>query len=94
MHTKVCRPGHGKKRRYIFPRDFVLHSLRRTCLTRLGEAGADAFTMMKLAGHASVTISQRYVHPPGETAQLVFDRLETPTGVRGERPAGKVAAFF
>jgi hypothetical protein len=50
--------------------------------------------MMKLAGHSSVTISRRYVHPTGEMAQLVFDRLETPTGVRGKRPAGKVAAFF
>ncbi|MHB8390226.1 MAG: tyrosine-type recombinase/integrase [Acidobacteriaceae bacterium] len=77
MHTKVCRPGQGKKRRYLFPRDFVLHSLRHTCLTRQGEAGADAFTIMKLAGHSSVTVSQRYVHPTGETVQLAFDRLET-----------------
>jgi integrase len=29
--------------------DFVLHSLRHTFGTRLGEAGADAFTIMKLA---------------------------------------------
>ena len=39
-------------------------------------AGADAFTIMKLAGHSNVTISQRYEHPTGETVQLVFDRLE------------------
>jgi integrase len=76
MHAKVCRPGTGKKRRYFFPKPFVLHSLRHTCLTRLGEAGADAFTIMKLAGHSSVTISQRYVHPTGETIELAFDRLE------------------
>lgn len=82
MHTKVCRPGHGKKRRYIFPRDFVLHSLRHTCLTRLGEAGADAFTMMKLAGHASVTISQR------------FDRLETLNRRARRTPSGKSRCIF
>jgi integrase len=76
MHTKVCRPGSGKKQKFIFPKDFVLHSLRHTCLTRLGEAGADSFTIMKLAGHSSVTISQRYVHPTGETMELAFDRLE------------------
>ncbi|MGF7178889.1 tyrosine-type recombinase/integrase [Tunturiibacter psychrotolerans] len=67
MHTKVCRPRKGKSRKNHFPSDFVLHSLRHTALTRLGEAGADAFTIMKLAGHSSVTISQRYVHPTGET---------------------------
>ena len=76
MHTKVCRPGKGKSRKNHFPSDFVLHSLRHTALTRLGEAGADAFTIMKLAGHSSVTVSQRYVHPTGETVQLTFDRLE------------------
>jgi integrase len=76
MHAKVCRPGKGKARRYLFPALFVLHSMRHTCLTRLGEAGADAFTIMKLAGHSSVTVSQRYIHPTGETVQLAFDRLE------------------
>jgi integrase len=89
MHAKVCRPGSGKKRRYIFPRDFVLHSLRHTCLTRLGEAGADAFTIMKLAGHSSVTVSQRYVHPTGETVQLAFDRLETLNRRALKPPSGK-----
>jgi hypothetical protein len=28
--------------------------------------GVDAFTMMKIAGHSSITISQRYVHPSPE----------------------------
>lgn len=66
----------SKKRRYVFHPEFVLHSLRHTCLTRLGEVGADAFTIMKLAGHSGVTVSERYVHPTGETVQLAFDRLE------------------
>jgi hypothetical protein len=29
--------------------EFVIHCLRHTFLTRLGEAGADAFTIMKFA---------------------------------------------
>jgi site-specific recombinase XerD len=45
-------------------------------LTRIGEAGADAFTIMKLAGHSSVTVSQRYVHPTPEAVERAFDRLE------------------
>ena len=76
MHEKVRRPGKQKDRSYVFPAEFVLHSLRHTALTRLGEAGADAFTIMKLAGHSSVIVSQRYVHPTGETVELAFDRLE------------------
>ena len=44
-------------------RDFVLHSLRHTMLTRLGEAGVDAFTIMGIAEDSSVTVSQKYVHP-------------------------------
>jgi len=43
--------------------DFVLHSLRHTILNRLGESGVDAFTIMRIAGHSSIVVSQRYVHP-------------------------------
>ena len=72
----MVRVGKKLVRKYIFPKDFVIHSTRHTCLTRLGEAGADAFTMMKLAGHSSVTVSQRYVHPTPEAVERAFDRLE------------------
>jgi len=57
------------------PSDFVLHSLRHTFGTRLGEAGADAFTIMRLMGHSTVTVSQRYVHPSPEAVELAFERL-------------------
>ena len=59
-----------------FPSEFVLHSLRHTFGTRLGESGADAFTIMKLMGHSTVTVSQRYVHPSPESVELAFERLE------------------
>jgi hypothetical protein len=45
-------------------------------LTRLGEAGSDAFTIMRIAGHSSVTVSQRYVHPTPEGMESAFERLE------------------
>ncbi|HEV3199610.1 MAG TPA: hypothetical protein VGZ73_17020, partial [Bryobacteraceae bacterium] len=45
-------------------------------LTRLGEAGADAFTFMRIAGHRSVTLSQRYAHPTPEGMERAFKRLE------------------
>jgi len=76
MHTKVCRPIIDGKQVFSFPEKFVLHSLRHTFLTRLGEAGADAFTIMKIAGHSSVTVSQKYVHPTSGTVELAFERMD------------------
>lgn len=57
------------------PQDAVVHSLRHTFGTRLGESGADAFTIMKLMGHSSVLVSQRYVHPSPESVELAFEGL-------------------
>jgi integrase len=59
------------------PEAFVVHSLRHTMLTRLGESGADAFTIMRIAGHSSVTVSQRYVHPSPESLETAFARLDS-----------------
>jgi hypothetical protein len=58
------------------PVGFVLHSLRHTYGTRLGQGGADAFSIMRLMGHSSVTISQRYVHPTPEALERAVERLE------------------
>jgi integrase len=69
------------------PEDFVIHSLRHTFLTRLGEAGADAFTIMRIAGHSSVVVSQRYVHPSDDAMEAAFERLEGHTA--GTRTKGR-----
>jgi len=57
--TSLDRP-HGKVREALKrPEEFVIHSLRHTMLTRLGEAGVDGFTIMRMAGDSSIAISQR-----------------------------------
>jgi integrase len=56
---------------------FRLYDLRHTFLTRLGEAGADPFTIQKIAGHGSILISQRYVHPTPERLEDAFAKLES-----------------
>jgi integrase len=56
--------------------DCVLHSTRHTFCTRLGKAGADAFTIQKLAGHSSILISQRYVHADQEVKESAIRLLD------------------
>jgi len=47
-----------------------------TFCTRLGKAGADAFTIQKLASHSSITISQRYVHADREVKESAIRLLD------------------
>ncbi len=76
---------HTEFRRVLgLPAEFVIHSLRHTMLTRLGESGADAFTIMRIAGHSSVVVSQRYVHPSPESLETAFERLEKLNASKGQ----------
>jgi integrase len=65
-HAKVLRSG---------VRPFEPYCLRHTSLTRLAEAGCDAFTLARIAGHSSITITQRYCHPQAEAIEAAFGRL-------------------
>ena len=56
--------------------EFVLYSLRHTSLTRFGESGAGAFEIMKHAGHANITTSQRYVHPTPEGQERATSKMD------------------
>jgi len=74
------------------PSDFVIHSLRHTMLTRLGESGVDAFTIMRVAGHSSITVSQRYVHPSPEAVERAFQRLQALRGNALEEEPKRLSA--
>jgi integrase len=54
----------------------VIHSLRHTMLTRLGLSGVDVFTLRNIAGHSSVTTSEKYIHPSSESMERAFVKLE------------------
>ena len=56
-------------------RPFVIYSLRHTFFTRLGESGCDAWTLARIAGHSSVAMSARYVHPSEDAVLAALDRL-------------------
>lgn len=76
-HAKVfgtlaaeAKKGNGKA-----VRPFVLYSLRHTFLTRLGESGCDVWTLARIAGHSSIRISSRYVHPSEDAVLAAMDRF-------------------
>jgi integrase len=56
-------------------RPFVLYSLRHTFLTRLGQSGCDVWTLARVAGHSSISISARYVHPSEDAVLEAMERL-------------------
>src|SRR5438034_2220240 len=56
-------------------RPFVLYSLRHTFLTRLGQSGCDAWTLARIAGHSSVAMSTRYVHPSEDAVFTALEKL-------------------
>jgi hypothetical protein len=54
----------------------VLYSLRHTFLTRLGQNGCDAWTLARIAGHSSISMSKRYVHPSEDAVLDAIERLQ------------------
>ncbi|MFN2509937.1 MAG: tyrosine-type recombinase/integrase [Pyrinomonadaceae bacterium] len=74
--TSLCHQHNKVRTALNLPQDFVVHSLRHTMLTRLGEAGTDVFTIKQIAGHSSVKVSEKHVHPTPEGLERAFERLE------------------
>jgi len=54
---------------------FPPYVMRHTALTRLAESGCDAFTLARIAGHSSITITQRYCHPQAEAIERAFSKF-------------------
>jgi integrase len=77
QHTKAFRTVNQLAQKNELPRitPFVLYSFRHTFLTRLGQSGCDAWTLARIAGHSSIAISSRYVHPSEDTVLAAFSRL-------------------
>jgi integrase len=65
----------ARKRQQKPGNPFVLYSLRHTFLTRLGQSGCDVWTLARIAGHSSITVSSRYVHPSEDTVLAAMSRM-------------------
>ena len=52
-----------KKLGLAHEKDFVMHSLRHTCITRLLKKGIGIEVVSKIVGHKEIRMTQRYNHP-------------------------------
>src|SRR3990170_3056179 len=62
---------------------FRLYDLRHTALTRMAMAGVDLPTLRELAGHATIQMTMRYVHPTPEHKRLAVLKFEESTRKAG-----------
>lgn len=75
VNAEKIRRMHVKAVEVSKVRPFVLHSIRHTFLTRLGTSGVDVWTLARIAGHSSIKISARYVHPSEDNISNAISRL-------------------
>src|SRR5262249_21644033 len=75
LEPSSIKKQHAKAVKASRVRRFVLYSLRHTFLTRLGESGCDTWTLARIAGHSSIAISARYVHPSHDSVLAAVERL-------------------
>ena len=75
VEPSSLKKQHVKALKLSKVRPFVLYSLRHTFLTRLGQSGCDVWTLARVAGHNSIAISARYVHPSEDAVLNAMERL-------------------
>src|SRR5437762_9991995 len=76
VEPSTLKKQHAKAIKASKVRPFVLYTLRHTFLTRLGESGCDVWTLARIAGHSSIAISARYVHPSEDAVLTAMSRLD------------------
>lgn len=67
---------------------FEICCFRHSALTMLAEAGCDAFTLARIAGYSSITITQRYCHSQADAIERAFGKLA------GGHKIGNTAQFL
>jgi len=83
LNADTTKDQHKKALENSALEPFVPYVLRHTALTRLGEAASgDIFVLARIAGHSSITITQRYVHPQADAIGRVFAASQYPLGTK------------
>jgi integrase len=79
----VAKDHHKKALTDSGVKAFVPYTLRHTALTNLGEkAGGDVFVLARIAGHSSITVTQRYIHPQADAINRVFAASQMLVGTK------------
>ncbi len=76
LEPSSLRKQHAKTLKASKVRPFVLYSLRHTFLTRLGESGCNVWTLARIAGHSSIAMSARYVHPSDDAVLNALAQMQ------------------
>lgn len=89
FHARALKVANAEAKVKNLPalKAFEPYILRHTALTRLGESGCDAFTLARIAGHSSITITQRYVHPQADAIERAFGHYKNHYTAENALPA-------
>jgi integrase len=87
IELSTLKKQHSRALRLSKVRPFVPYSLRHTFLTRLGQSGCDVWTLARIAGHSSIAISARYVHPSEDAILDAMARLGGHNSGHNAKPA-------
>lgn len=74
IKANVKREAAGEKPLALPLPAFEPYVMRHTALTRMAPL-CDAFTLARIAGHSSITITQRYCHPQADAVEAAFSKF-------------------
>jgi integrase len=75
MTGEGTKDQHSRALKISGVKSFVPYVLRHTALTRLAKVtNGDVFALARIAGHSSISITQRYVHTQADTIEGIFAR--------------------
>ncbi|MGA9526937.1 MAG: site-specific integrase, partial [Terriglobales bacterium] len=74
LKANVKRATAGEKPLPLPLPAFEPYVMRHTALTRMAPL-CDAFTLARIAGHSSITITQRYCHPQADAVDAAFSKF-------------------
>jgi integrase len=85
----VAKDQHARALKRSGVSRFEPYILRHTALTNLAKKGADAHTLARIAGHSSIVITMRYVHPQADAIERAFTMAHGSVHRRPPEKAGE-----